>query len=459
MSPTMTETFESRNPATGDLLASFRAADPAGIDHALDLAARGQSEWRACTLDQRCRSFASLAAELRAHRDEDALLATREMGKPLAEARQEIDKCAWLCEWYAENGPAILAERRIGTDARTTLVRAEPLGTVLGIMPWNYPFWQAYRAAIPIMLSGNGFLLKHAPNVLGCGERIAARAGAVLPSGALTHLIASIDAVPGLLADRRIMGLTLTGSPRAGRAAARAAADALKPSLLELGGSDAFVVLDDADVERAAASALASRFQNCGQSCIAAKRFLVARPVLDEFVELMAAGAQSLVVGDPENESTTLGPLCRLSAREPLEAAEAASRVMGATAVLPLSRPDLPGAYLTPGILRDCRPGMPAVDEETFGPLAAVLAFDTDDEAVDLANASRYGLGGSVWSRDGDRGMSFARRLETGAVFVNGMTHSDPRMPFGGIKESGYGRELSIEGAHAFVNTKTIWVG
>ncbi len=448
------------DPSSGTPLAEYAVHDRAAVDAALDRAVEAFAAWRYRRSDERAERLSALAARLRARKSELALLATHEMGKTIVEAEAEIEKCAVCCDHYARHGAAALADERVTTSATESYVAFRPLGVLLAIMPWNFPYWQAFRALVPAMLAGNAVVLKHAANVTGCAleiERVVHDAG--FPEGTFTTLIVASRDMEAVVADPRIAAVTLTGSEAAGSAVAATAGRQLKKTVLELGGSDAFIVLRDADVEAAAATAVKARFQNNGQSCIAAKRFIIEASVHDAFLEAFVAKARGLRIGAPSDRTTQLGPLAREDLRESLAVQVERSRELGAriaTGGTPLERR---GYYYAPTILSDVKPGMPAFDEETFGPVAAVVRASDLDECVTLANASQYGLGGNLWSRDIERAKSLAARLESGAVFINGMTASDPRLPFGGVKKSGYGRELAAYGIREFVNVQTVWIG
>ncbi len=448
------------DPSSGTPLAEYAVHDRAAVDAALDRAVEAFAAWRYRRSDERAERLSALAARLRARKSELAMLATHEMGKTIVEAEAEIEKCAVCCDHYARHGAAALADERVTTSATESYVAFRPLGVLLAIMPWNFPYWQAFRALVPAMLAGNAVVLKHAANVTGCAleiERVVHDAG--FPEGTFTTLIVASRDMEAVVADPRIAAVTLTGSEAAGSAVAATAGRQLKKTVLELGGSDAFIVLRDADVEAAAATAVKARFQNNGQSCIAAKRFIIEACVHDAFLEAFVAKAHELRIGAPSDRTTQLGPLAREDLRESLSVQVERSRELGAriaTGGTPLERR---GYYYAPTILSDVKPGMPAFDEETFGPVAAVVRASDLDECVTLANASQYGLGGNLWSRDIERAKSLAARLESGAVFINGMTASDPRLPFGGVKKSGYGRELAAYGIREFVNVQTVWIG
>jgi succinate-semialdehyde dehydrogenase/glutarate-semialdehyde dehydrogenase len=448
------------DPATGTELERFEYMDAATVDARLNAAAEAAQIWAASPMHRRTSVLRNIATRLRAARDELAVAATKEMGKPLAQARAEVEKCAWCCEFFAENGAAMLAPEAIGSNASRSYVAFRPLGVVLAIMPWNFPYWQVFRAAAPALLAGNAVVLKHAENTTRCAleiERIVRGAGAI--DGLFTTLLTSNRDIDDRIADPRIAGVTLTGSERAGVAVASAAGSALKKCVLELGGSDAFVVLADADVELAAKTAVTARFQNNGQSCIAAKRFIVTEPVYDAFLERFVALVKAQRIGDPMNEQTALGPCAREDLRDTMHAQVRATVDGGARLITGGHPIEGPGYYYAPTVVSEVVPGMRMFDEEVFGPAAAVVRARGLEEALSLANATSYGLGFSIWTRDTALAEAAAARVQAGAVFVNGMVASDPRLPFGGIKKSGYGRELSHFGVHEFANIQTIWLG
>jgi len=448
----------SINPFTQALAEQFGEHDEAQVEQALVAAASAAETWATTPIAERTTLLSALAARLRADADQLAALITREMGKLQGEARAEIDKCAWVCDYYAERAAEFLADEPIASDAPRSLVAYQPLGPWLAIMPWNFPFWQVFRCAAPALAAGNPVLLKHASNVPGCAlaiERLFAQVGA--PDGLFQTLLIAGERAEAVVADSRVRGVSLTGSEAAGRRAAAAAGGHLKPSVLELGGSDAFVVLADAEVERAASTAAKARFLNGGQSCIAAKRFIVVPEVADAFIDAFRDAAEALRPGDPMAPETTLPPMARRDLRDQLDAQVQASIAGGAHRLTGGAPLDRQGWFYAPTVLDHCAPGMPTYDEELFGPVAAIIRARDEADALRIANDSRFGLGGSVWSADPERGETFARRMECGCAFVNEMVKSDPRLPFGGIKASGYGRELGLLGLRAFVNAKTVW--
>jgi succinate-semialdehyde dehydrogenase/glutarate-semialdehyde dehydrogenase len=450
-------TFPSMDPATGERLQDYPEWDATRLDKALDVAATASLRWGSLEVGERCKKLRDLAAVLRRRQGEFAELMSREMGKVMAEAKAEVEKCAGACEYYADEAPKMLADLVIATDAKKSLVAYQPLGTLLAIMPWNFPFWQVIRAAAPALAAGNVVVLKHADNVPGCAMALDdAFHEAGFPGGVFQTLMIGIPAIDQVIHDPRIHAVTLTGSEKAGVAVGKAAGEVLKKCVLELGGSDAFVVLDDADITLAAKQGCVSRFQNAGQSCIAAKRFILVDKVADVFLEAFRANAAALKTGDPRAEGTTLGPLARLDLRDKLHGQVQDAIERGAKPLLGCQKPSGKGAFYPASILDGVRPGMRVWSEEVFGPVASVIRVKDEEEALEVANITTFGLGGSVWTKDAKRGEAFARRMQSGSAFVNRMVKSDAKLPFGGVKHSGHGRELSIHGIHEFVNIKTI---
>ncbi|MBI3345189.1 MAG: NAD-dependent succinate-semialdehyde dehydrogenase [Gammaproteobacteria bacterium] len=452
-------TFMSINPATGETLPSVEPWDEARLEQALAKAALTATLWAGHSPAERAGLLGRLAPLLRAEQDLLARLITQEMGKLLRESRAEIEKCVWGCEHYAEHGVASLADEQIKTDASQSYVTFQPLGTVLAIMPWNFPFWQVFRCALPALLAGNTVLLKHASTVPHCALAIEAlfiKAG--LPEGVFQRLMITSDEVEKVIADPRVHAVSLTGSVAAGRQVAGLAGIHLKKLVLELGGSDPFIVLDDADLEFTVQQAVTARFQNAGQSCIAAKRFIVTPAIAESFIERFRHAVEKLTPGDPMLESTSLAPLARISQRDALHQQVTDSIAYGAAPVTGCAPLPGPGAYYAPSILDHVGHQTRAYHEELFGPVACVIRAGDEEDAVRIANDTRFGLGGSVWTRDAARGERLARRLQCGLAFVNGVVKSDPRLPFGGVKDSGYGRELSHFGVREFVNIKTVWI-
>ncbi|MFJ9558431.1 NAD-dependent succinate-semialdehyde dehydrogenase [Streptomyces fuscichromogenes] len=450
----------SVNPATGAELARHRPQSVEEVEAALAACAEAQAAWRVRDITERTALLRETARVLREGRETYAALITAEMGKPITEARAEIDKCVWVCDHYADQAPAYLADRPVASDAAESAVVYDPLGVVLAVMPWNYPFWQFFRFAAPALAAGNGTLLKHANTVPQCAlavEEVVRKAGA--PDGLCRTLLVEVDRVAGLIADPRVAAVTLTGSTEVGAIVAAQAAAQLKKQVLELGGSDPFVVLADADIPAAAETAVRARFVNNGQSCVNAKRFIVEESVADAFAAAFTAAAAALTVGDPTQEETRVGPLARSGLRDTLHDQVTRTIAAGAEVLLGGEVPDGPGYFYPPTVLDHVTPGMAAFDEETFGPVAALTRVADAEKAVALANRTEYGLGAALWTGDPDRARRLVRVLDAGAVFVNGMVASDPRLPFGGIKKSGYGRELGAEGIREFTNTKTVWIG
>jgi succinate-semialdehyde dehydrogenase/glutarate-semialdehyde dehydrogenase len=455
-----TPTITVVDPATEQEIGSYPEHGPEQIEAALATADAAFREWRTRPASERAELLSAVAAVLRERADELAQLVTGEVGKPLFESRFEVEKCASACEHFAEVGPAMLAEQTIEAGAGTSIVSYEPIGVIFAVMPWNFPLWQVIRFAAPALLAGNAALLKHAPNVSGTAlalEDAFREAGA--PEGLFTSLIVAAGNVPDvsarLIADPRVAAVTLTGSERAGAFVAAAAGQALKKSVLELGGSDPFVVLADADLDITIEHAVKGRLMCAGQTCIAPKRFLVDESIADAFETRLVEALEAVKIGDPREEGTQLGPLARLDILENLERQVSATVEQGAQLKTGGSRLDRPGFFFPPTVLTGVEPGMTAFTDETFGPVVAITRFADEDTAIELANDTRYGLGATVWSRDTERAHALARRIDSGAVSVNTLVASDPRLPFGGIKRSGYGRELAAAGLHEFTNIRT----
>jgi acyl-CoA reductase-like NAD-dependent aldehyde dehydrogenase len=453
-------TIESIDPANGEVVETYEIFSEGQIDAALDLSHSAFGDWRRAPWAKRAELMNGVARELRAMDDELSNTVSREMGKPIKEAHAEVEKCAWACDHYAEHGEGFLAPEPIETgDGRRIAVHKRPLGVILAIMPWNYPLWQVMRAAAPIVSAGNCLLLKHASNVTGCAlllEQAFERAGAA--PGVFKTIIVSGRKASELVGDRRIAGVTLTGSDAAGVAVGEAAGRAIKPAVLELGGSDPFIVLHDANLDKAVATAVTARFQNTGQSCIAAKRFIVVEAVAEEFEQRFAEAASKLRRGAPLDPETQLGPMAREDLRDELAGIVRASEAAGAKILTGGEAPDEAGAWYEPTVV-SAKAGSdaPVLREETFGPVAAVARVADEAAAIALANESEFGLGSSLWTADLDRAEKLAGDIEAGMVFVNAMTASDPRIPFGGVKRSGIGRELGGEfGMRAFVNMQAV---
>ncbi len=451
--------IQSINPATGEALETFEPTSSAETERVVAAAHDAFREWRHAPFTTRSRAMRTAAEILRARRAEYARTMALEMGKPIAQGEAEVDKCAGACDFYAEHAEAMLAEQPRETDAARSYVRFDPLGPVLAVMPWNFPFWQVFRFAAPALMAGNAGVLKHASNVPRCAlqvEEVFRDAG--FPRGLFATVLVGSSAVAGLIADPRIAAATLTGSEQAGRQVAERAGRELKKTVLELGGSDPFVVLDDADVTAAATAAADARLVNSGQSCIAAKRFIVVESVADQFQARFVEELRGRRMGDPLSRDTQVGPQARVDLRDALHRQVQESVKRGARLQLGGEIPRGPGAFYPPTLLVAVDKGMPAFDEETFGPVAATIRAKDEADAVRLANDSTFGLGASLWTRDRARAERLATQIEAGLVFVNGLVKSDPRLPFGGIKRSGYGRELSEYGIREFVNVKSVWI-
>ena len=450
----------SKSPADGRVIAEYEETSPAQIATDIETASELQHDWETQPLAERARPMMRLAELLEENREDLAVLMAEEMGKPVAQGRGEAEKCAWVCRHYAENAERILADHAIETERTKSYVAYRPLGVVLAVMPWNFPLWQVYRFLAPALMAGNAGILKHASNVTGCAleiDRLAVEAG--FPDGLFRSVVLPSSRVDEILEHPAVVAATLTGSDPAGRAVAAKAGSLLKKTVLELGGSDPYLVLADADLELAAATCASSRLINGGQSCIAAKRFIVEEPVVERFTELMAAGLTGAVMGDPLNPETTLGPMARFDLRDELHDQVRRSVDAGAELVMGGEIPDLSGAFYPPTLLAGVVEGMAVYHEETFGPVAAVIAAADLDEAVRIANDTEFGLGAAIFTADTALGEAVARdRLQAGATFVNSFVASDPRLPFGGIKMSGYGRELSDLGMREFLNAKTVVV-
>ncbi|WP_332899905.1 NAD-dependent succinate-semialdehyde dehydrogenase [Haladaptatus sp. CMSO5] len=448
------------NPATGEPLSTIDEHSDDEVDAALDTAMDTFAEWRNVAIRERQQLLSNAADVLRENKQEYADVMTREMGKPIAASVSEVEKCAWVCDYYAEHAGEQLQDKVIGSEPHAqSKVTYEPLGAVLAVMPWNFPFWQVFRFAAPHLTSGNVGLLKHASNVPECAlaiEDVFRKAG--YPEGVFQTLLVGSAKVGDVIADDRVAAVTLTGSEAAGRSVAETAGKNLKKTVLELGGSDPFVVLDDADVATAAKVGARARTINSGQSCIAAKRFIVHEAVYDEFLSQFLTELEALTVGDPTDKETDIGPQARKGLMEDLHEQVTASVEAGAIVELGGEPMDRDGYYYPPTVLTDVPDGSPAAEEEIFGPVASVFKVADEAEAIRVANDTNLGLGASVWTADLARGERVGHRIEAGCVFVNELVKSDPRLPFGGIKDSGYGRELAREGMLEFVNQKTMWI-
>jgi acyl-CoA reductase-like NAD-dependent aldehyde dehydrogenase len=452
--------IQSINPATEEVLRTFEEYSEEQINEALEQAHTAFRSWRKTTFAERGALLRRFASYLRANKAELARIATLEMGKPIVESEAEVEKCAWNCDFYAENAEKFLADEPIATNASQSYVEFQPLGVVLALMPWNFPYWQVVRFAAPALMAGNTAVLKHASNVSMVAlklEHIFQECG--FPQGVFRTVLVRGAETERLIIDSRIAAVTLTGSDAVGAAVAAASGRVLKKNVLELGGSDAYIVLADADLDAAAQTAVRARFQNTGQSCIAAKRFIVEAPVAESFLRKFVDAASQLRVGDPLDRQTQIGPVARGDLRDALQQQVATSLKMGARVALGGKAMEGKGYYYAPTILTDVTPDMPVFREETFGPAAAVIVARDAEHALELANDSQFGLGGNLWTSNIERGRALARAIESGNVFINGMTASDPRLPFGGVKRSGYGRELSAFGIREFVNIQTVWIG
>ncbi|HUF68447.1 MAG TPA: NAD-dependent succinate-semialdehyde dehydrogenase [Longimicrobiales bacterium] len=452
--------IESINPATGEVIESHEAITARQLGTRIRASERAYREWRETSFDERASLMRRAGELLRERAPELGRLMALEMGKPVAAGRAEADKCAWVCDYYADNAEQFLEPEYVGTDASRSYVAFRPIGPVLAVMPWNFPFWQVFRFAAPALMAGNVGLLKHASNVPGCAlaiERIFRDAG--FPDDTFIALLIETKHTKNAIRNPRVAAVTLTGSTGAGRVVAKTAGDRLKKSVLELGGSDPYMILEDADLERAVESCVTSRLINSGQSCIAAKRFIVVEPVREEFTRRFVERMRMAKVGDPLTEGNDLGPLARHDLRDELHDQVRASVDAGADCLLGGDIPDGPGAYYPPTVLANVQKGSPAWDDEMFGPVASIIPAEDEKMAVAIANDSVFGLGAAVFTRDVERGERIARDdLEAGCCFVNAFVKSDPRLPFGGIKESGFGRELSHYGIREFVNIKTVYV-
>jgi succinate-semialdehyde dehydrogenase/glutarate-semialdehyde dehydrogenase len=450
----------SVNPATGETIRTYRQPGRDEIERAIQNSHRAFLQWRNSGFDQRSALMNRAAALLRRNRDGYARLMAEEMGKPLAQGRAEAEKCAWVCEYYAEHAARMLTDEPIATDASKSFVAFNPLGILLAIMPWNFPFWQVFRCAAPAIMAGNVVVLKHASNVPGCAlaiEELFREAG--FAEGVFSTLLVDSVNIADLIERELVRAVTVTGSVPAGQAIAARAGALLKKTVLELGGSDPYLILEDADVELAAETCVASRLINAGQSCIAAKRFIVVEPVRHEFEQRFIEKMRAHKTGDALDKDTQVGPLARRDLRDSLHELVRRSVEQGATLALGGVVPEGPGAYYPPTVLLNVRRGMAVCEQETFGPVAAVIGAANEDQAIEIANDSVFGLGAAVFTRDLQRGERIAaQRLEAGSCFVNAFVKSDPRLPFGGIKQSGYGRELSVFGIREFVNIKTVYV-
>ncbi len=448
------------NPATDEIVREYDELKPTDVVDALEQSQAAYLKWRRTSFATRAELLKSAAQILRERTDDYARLMAEEMGKPVTQGRAEAEKCAWVCDYYAENAAGFLQREIVETDAAKSFVTYQPLGVILAVMPWNFPFWQVFRFAAPALMAGNVAVLKHASNVPGCAlaiQYIFKTAG--FPDHAFGSLLVGSRQVDAIIENPIVKAVTLTGSTPAGRAVASKAGEMLKKTVLELGGSDPYLVLSDADVEQAANVCVASRLINSGQSCIAAKRFIVVASQRERFEQLFVEGMRVAKLGDPLDEATQVGPQARSDLRDELHDQVERSLIAGARCLLGGAIPEGPGSFYPPTVLTDVRKGMPAFDEELFGPVAAIIAVPDDAAAIEVANDSTFGLGAAVFTGDVEKGERIAAdQLEAGSCFVNTLVKSDPRLPFGGINESGYGRELSHCGIREFVNIKTVYV-
>jgi len=450
-------TFKSIYPYTQEVIADYELMDDKTVESCLEQSTKAFKHWRMVSFKERATLMNKLADVLVAKRDEYATLITREMGKVLKEAKAEVEKCAVCCRYYAQHAEGFLQDVPQPSDAYKSYVTFQPIGAVLAIMPWNFPFWQVFRFAAPYIMAGNVALLKHAPNVCGVAlviEKAFLEAG--FPTGVFQSLIVDVNKTEAIIHHDIVQGITLTGSELAGSKVGALAGKAIKKSVLELGGSDVVIVLEDADIEKAATVAVQSRMQNAGQSCIAAKRFIAVGKANEIFTAAVQKEIGKLKQGNPFDEAVTTGPTARIDLAENLEHQMRNALIAGATLAI---GGDRHGCNFTPALLTGVKKGMSTFEEETFGPLASIIHASTEAEAIQLANDHRYGLGGAIWSKDIDKAQALAKQIESGAVFINSMVKSDPRYPFGGVKKSGYGRELSSFGIHEFMNIKTIYLG
>ena len=452
--------MKSINPATNELIREYPEHTSSEARDIIEDVQKEWLTWKETSFEFRAGLFRNAARLLRERKEMYARLMTMEMGKIIRESMAEVEKCANACDYYADHAAEFLKDEIIPSDASRSLVTYQPLGIIFAVMPWNFPFWQVFRFAVPSLMAGNAGVLKHASNVPGCAlaiEEIFRDAG--FPQNLFRTLMIPSREVAGVIANNNIAAVTLTGSEAAGSEVAAVAGKYIKKTVLELGGSDAFVILEDADIEKAVKVAITARMINQGQSCIAAKRFIVVKSRLDEFQVRIRYAMSSLITGDPLDPQTDVGPLARIDILQDLDKQVKKSVAASAHVILGGKPDDRPGCYYLPTILTDVKPGMAVYHQETFGPVLSIIAVENEEEAIKVANDSEFGLGGSVWTEDLERGEKAARKIQAGAVFVNGLVKSDPRLPFGGIKKSGYGRELGKAGILEFVNIKTIWIG
>jgi succinate-semialdehyde dehydrogenase len=451
--------FATVNPATGAEIERFSFFNPGQTEEVVTLAEKSFQSFRKLSVYKRAQLFTDLANALRKNKAQLAKVITTEMGKIFSEAEAEVEKCAHEADWYAENGPKMVADEPAATGPVNAYVSYLPLGPILAIMPWNFPLWQLTRMAIPTILAGNVVLVKHSPNTQRSSlefERVMLEAG--FPQGVFQNLILKRDDIVNVINDPRVQGASVTGSVGAGSAVASEAGKVIKKTVMELGGSDAFIVCEDADISKAVAAGIYGRFHNAGQVCLAAKRFILVGKIANEFEHLFVEAAKAIRVGDPFDVAVRMGPMARVDLRDSLHKQVEATVAKGARLLCGGKRVEGKGAFYPATVLGGVTEGMPAFDDETFGPVAAITPVPDIDAAVRMANASQFGLSGNLWTKDVELARRIARDLFTGGVFINGVTSSDPRVPVGGVKNSGYGRELSHFGAHAFVNPQTVWI-
>ncbi len=449
--------IKSINPATGELNEEFDHYSSQTVNEKMKISRKASNDWKNESIDQRCSSIEEIAKVLRSNKKELAEVITKEMGKPIKESIAEIEKCAWTCDYFSKNTKNFLEPEFVESDAESSCSVFEPAGIVLSIMPWNFPFWQALRFGIPALAGGNTVLLKHASSVPMCAleiENVFTEAG--LPEGIYQTILVDGPTASSLIARDEINAVSFTGSRPAGEKVAQAAGGSIKKFILELGGSDPFIVLDDADIPKAAKAAVTGRFQNCGQSCIAAKRLLINENVVDDFTELFLKNIDDMKMGDPMDSDTNMGPMASEKQRKILDKQVTESLRKGANVLLEGGITEEDGFFYLPTVLNEINREAPVVTEETFGPVAPIITFKNDDEAIKIANGTEFGLGASIWSRDKDRGTRMAKKVEAGVIAINSIVSSDPRLPFGGMKKSGVGRELSRIGMLEFMEVKSM---